>query len=103
MGASVDGVDLELYAGYVGYVVILADAMVMLYGLREKVRTRMNILSHLPTLCLGCIVKLALKSAIHLAVCGALVFSAVSREYSRRRDPPRCPPAYSCPMITFNP
>ena len=77
MGANFDDVDLEKYYIYVGYGVILADALVVLYGLREKFRTRMNLLVHLPTFCLGCLLKFSVKSVIHICICAALVASSV--------------------------
>ena len=78
MGASLDAFDLDTVYTYTGYIVILADALVVLYGLREKCRTRWNMLSHLPTLGLGCLIKFALKSFIHIAVCLSLVVSSVN-------------------------
>lgn len=78
MGGNLDEYNIETFFGYIGYAVVVADLFVVLYGLREKMRTRLNMLGHMEvTGCTGCCFKFTLKSLIYLVVVGSLVLSSV--------------------------
>lgn len=77
MGANLDEIGLDVYFNMVGPVVIIADLFIVLYGFREKVRTRCNILGHHDVAGLGCLIKFFIKMAVHITVVGALFVAMI--------------------------
>jgi hypothetical protein len=77
MGADLGEYEIEQFASYIGYIVVLADALIVLYGLREKTRTRMNIFGHISANYVGCVIKFALKSFIQIVTVLAFAVSCV--------------------------
>ena len=61
--------------------IMLANCFVTLYGLREKLRIRNNILGHINFCGIPCLIKFLVKTAVHLFVCLSvllvLLFAAV--------------------------
>ena len=74
---KVDGEAFFDMLGFIIYLIVLANALVMLYGLREKVRIRTGMLPHVPTCPMWC-VKLLVKQAINIVVFAALLVSVIT-------------------------
>lgn len=60
-----------------GYLIVSANLVVALYGFREKTRVVMNCLGHLPTFCVGWLVKFGIKTTIHFFVSATLLLSFI--------------------------
>mmetsp|Transcript_46035 Transcript_46035/g.103984 ORF Transcript_46035/g.103984 Transcript_46035/m.103984 type:complete len:245 (-) Transcript_46035:380-1114(-) len=78
-GTEEMGVDLESVqdlVDLVGYAFIIANVLVVLYGLREKIRIWCGLLNHLHS-CTPCLVKFVFKGLINLLVTFALVLVLV--------------------------
>jgi hypothetical protein len=75
---GVDGLsDLVVYLQNAIYVIVLANAIVVVYGFREKCRIRNDILGHISFCCLPGLIKFLVKTVIHLVVCAALLICLI--------------------------
>jgi len=65
---------LSTFVQYLGTAVFLTDSVVLLYGLREKTRTRFNCFRHVDN-CIACFFKFFFKGLVHMLVTTSCVLA----------------------------